>query len=81
MNDMKHIKELVKNLSDEEIGYFINQLKHQDRIFITQWYDDEMAQERGYRNAGHMIEVCEDIYNDIDDLIDDYEIPEDEDED
>jgi hypothetical protein len=47
-------------------------------VFVTQWYDHEAAQERGYRDAGHMIEVCEDIYNDIDDLIDDYEIPEDE---
>jgi hypothetical protein len=47
-------------------------------VFVTQWYDHEAAQERGYRDAGHMIEVCEDICGDIDDLIDDYEIPEDE---
>ncbi len=78
---MTHITKLVKDLSDTEIGYLLYELKSQERVFITQWYDSEMAQERGYRNAGHMIEVCEDIYNDIDDLIDDIEIPEDEDED
>jgi hypothetical protein len=81
MKDMTHITKLVKDLSDTEIGYLLYELKSQERVFITQWYDSEMAQERGYRNAGHMIEVCEDIYNDIDDLIDDIEIPEDEDED
>ncbi len=78
MKDMTHITELVKSLSDDEIGYFLNQLKYQERIFITQWYDSEMAQERGYRDAGHMIEVCEDIYSDIDDLIDDIDIPDEE---
>ncbi len=78
---MTHITKLVKDLSDTEIGYLLYELKSQERVFITQWYDSEMAQERGYRNAGHMIEVCEDIYNDIDDLIDDIEIPEEEDED
>jgi hypothetical protein len=81
MKDMTHITKLVKDLSDTEIGYLLYELKSQERVFITQWYDSEMAQERGYRNAGHMIEVCEDIYNDIDDLIDDIEIPEEEDED
>ena len=74
MTDMTHITELVKNLSDEEIGYLLYELKSQERVFITQWYDSEMAQERGYRDAGHMIDVCEDIYSDIDDLIDDIDI-------
>jgi hypothetical protein len=81
MKDMTHITKLVKDLSDTEIGYLLYELKSQERVFITQWYDNEMAVERGFRNAGHMIEVCEDIYYDIDELIDDIEIPEDEDED
>ena len=81
MEKMKHITKLVKDLSDTEIGYLLYELKSQERVFVTQWYDHEAAQERGYRDAGHMIEVCEDIYNDIDDLIDDIDIPEDEDED
>ena len=78
MKHMTHITELVKNLSDEEIGYLLYELKSQERVFITQWYDSEMAQERGYRDAGHMIDVCEDICGDIDDLIDDIDIPDDE---
>ena len=78
---MTHITKLVKDLSDTEIGYLLYELKSQERVFIAQWYDDEAAQERGFRNAGHMIELCEEVYYDIDELIDDIEIPEDEDED
>jgi hypothetical protein len=81
MEKMKHITKLVKDLSDEEIGYLLYELRNHERVFIPQWYDSEMAQERGYRDAGHMIEVCEEVYQDIDELISDIDIPEDEDED
>ena len=78
MKDRTEITKLVKDLSDTEIAYFLYELRNHERVFIPQWYDSEMAQERGYRDAGHMIEVCEEVYQDIDELIDDIDIPEDE---
>jgi hypothetical protein len=80
MENMKHIQDLVKNLTNEEVGYLLYQLKCHEKVFIPQWYDSEMAQGYGYRDAGHMMEVCEEVYQDIDEIISTYYCAEDDEE-
>jgi predicted secreted protein len=69
-----NIHELAKILNEEQIGVLLYELQAQGKIFITQWYNDSHAQERGFFDVEHMREVCHNIYEEIDDMISDYEI-------